>query len=157
MSSGVWFGVLLSIPIGIGTAWITPWLQRKFDKYSKHRAMRDRRYRGRLRLRNAGNLDGCGGIGSDGLGGRALTSFTKTSKTSASSSSVISRGHFDGNAATPRQRQTRPDIQAVAGPRFDIARVTAAIQTHWSGPINDPTGKIWLLHEPGPQASVLLL
>jgi hypothetical protein len=49
-------------------------------------------YRG-LRLRNAGNVPGCGGTGSDGLGGLARTVSTKAASTSASSTSVISLGH----------------------------------------------------------------
>ena len=39
MSSDLWYGALLSIPIGIGTALATPWLQRQLDKYSKSRAL----------------------------------------------------------------------------------------------------------------------
>jgi hypothetical protein len=39
MSSDLVYGTLLSVPIGIGTALITPWLQKKWDDRSKSRTL----------------------------------------------------------------------------------------------------------------------
>ena len=37
--SEFWIGVLLSIPIGIATSLITPWIQRKIDEQDKRRSL----------------------------------------------------------------------------------------------------------------------
>lgn len=37
MSPDVWYGALLSIPIGIGTALVTPVIQRKWGEKSRRR------------------------------------------------------------------------------------------------------------------------
>jgi hypothetical protein len=37
MSSDLWWGALLSVPIGIGTALVTPVIQRKWDEVSRSR------------------------------------------------------------------------------------------------------------------------
>jgi hypothetical protein len=37
--SEFWIGILLSIPIGIATSLITPWIQRKIDEQDKRRSL----------------------------------------------------------------------------------------------------------------------
>jgi hypothetical protein len=37
--SDVWLGILLSIPIGIATSLVTPWIQRKLDQLDQRRAL----------------------------------------------------------------------------------------------------------------------